>query len=107
MVSTRLIPPFLGEKRFLGRVADDDQKNATLRGRKRDASRTSADAVKKSRIDRKIWALTSFFWMRRVLVWNSTPTVALQSSLNSFFENRFSSCDFPTAESPITTTLNT
>ncbi|CAA7409505.1 unnamed protein product [Spirodela intermedia] len=42
-----------------------------------------------------------------VLVWNSTPIVALESRLNSFRANLASSCDFPTAESPISTTLNT
>ncbi|CAA6672322.1 unnamed protein product [Spirodela intermedia] len=44
---------------------------------------------------------------RSVLVWNSTPIVALESRLNSFRANLASSCDFPTAESPISTTLNT
>ncbi|CAA7407973.1 unnamed protein product [Spirodela intermedia] len=44
---------------------------------------------------------------RTVRVWNSTPIVALESKLNSFLENRARSCDFPTAESPISTTLNT
>jgi hypothetical protein len=35
------------------------------------------------------------------------PMVALESMLNSSLANRASSCDFPTAESPIRTTLKT
>ncbi|GER26298.1 receptor-type tyrosine-protein phosphatase C [Striga asiatica] len=37
---------------------------------------------------------------------NSTPMVDLHCWLNSFFVNRDSRFDFPTPESPISTTLN-
>ncbi|CAA7400967.1 unnamed protein product [Spirodela intermedia] len=42
-----------------------------------------------------------------VRVWNSTPMVALESRLNSLRAKRARICDFPTAESPIRTTLKT
>ena len=41
-----------------------------------------------------------------LLVANSTPIVDLLSKLNSFRVNRESKLDFPTPESPISTTLN-
>ena len=55
----------------------------------------------------QIWALTIFWSIISVFVWNSTPIVAFASTLNSFLENRAKSWDFPTAESPINTTLKT
>ncbi|OAY78280.1 hypothetical protein ACMD2_02678 [Ananas comosus] len=55
----------------------------------------------------QIWALMRFCWIWRVRVWNSTPMVALESRLNSLRANRARICDFPTAESPMSTTLNT
>ena len=43
-------------------------------------------------------------WM--LLVANSTPMVDLESRLNSFLVNRLSRLDFPTPESPISTTIS-
>jgi hypothetical protein len=55
----------------------------------------------------QICALTVRASICSVRVWNSTPMVALESRLNSLRANRASSCDLPTAESPMSTTLNT
>ncbi|KAJ6723132.1 hypothetical protein OIU74_007679 [Salix koriyanagi] len=45
--------------------------------------------------------------MVTVLVWNSTPMVDFESKQKSFLVNLERICVLPTAESPITTTLNT
>ncbi|CAA7397520.1 unnamed protein product [Spirodela intermedia] len=54
----------------------------------------------------QIWALMTLPSTLRLRVANSTPMVDLDSRLNSFLVNLESRFDFPTPESPISTTLN-